>query len=57
MMGEEDAKANDPNQYISVELIQSQAIVNIKRKRLMLKGLYDKIHDNTSSKKRSRSIS
>ena len=38
----EDTEA-DPNSYVCIELTYSGAILNIKRKRLLLQSLHDKI--------------
>lgn len=40
-MGEENADEIDPESYVSVELIINGSIVNVKRKRLILKSHKD----------------
>ena len=39
-----NTNSEDPNQYITIELVQSKAILQIKRKRLIKKEIYDKLN-------------
>ena len=63
MMGEEVNDDIDGDVYVSVELALNQTIVNIKRKRLLLKSERDQLlqvntnPDRNKDKKRSRSRS
>jgi hypothetical protein len=43
MMGDQVSDELDPETYVSVELSVNQSVVNVKRKRLILKSDKDKM--------------
>jgi len=54
MMGEKVGDEIDMDAYVSVELSINHEIVNVKRKRLILKSEKDKLNSSDKSRSRSR---
>lgn len=55
-MGEDNVDEIDPDSYVSVELIINDSIVNVKRKRLILKSHKDQFNIEDSDKDSTDSL-
>ena len=48
--------ANDPNEYVTVELSQSNCLIQVKRKRIMLLEKYKKLNGKSNGGVKKRDI-